>query len=59
MKNFEFDISIKAKSEGDAIEKLKAVSLIMEKLDTEILKKIAETVSHPAKLAMVKLKLGF
>lgn len=55
---FTFEIKVPAKSQEEAIKKLQAAAVLMEKLDISTLQKIAETVSNPIKLAAVKLKLG-
>ena len=58
MEIFEYDIAIKAKSPEEAFIKLTAASVIIDKLDTESLVKMSETVNNPIKLAAAKIKLG-
>ncbi len=57
MKPFQFEIKISAVNEKDAEAKLKAAIVLFNNLSTEELKKMAEVVSNPVKLAIVKSKL--
>lgn len=58
MKQFEFDITITAPTQSDAMEKMKALNAIGKHLSLSELKTLAETVKSPALLAIAKQKLG-
>lgn len=59
MKPFEFEISVKAESQQEAAEKISAAAVLMEKLTTRELKKLAEVVKNdPVKIAIAKKALG-
>ncbi len=57
MKSFEFEINIKADSEKDAEVKLKAIATILNKLTKDELIKVAEVISNPVQLGVIKQKL--
>ena len=57
MKKFEFDISIPAKTQQEATEKMKALVCILNSLTKEELLKVAQVVSNPIQLAVIKSKL--
>lgn len=58
MKKFEFDITITAPSQSDAVEKMKAINAIGKNLSLSELQALAKTVSSPTALAIAKEKLG-
>lgn len=59
MNKFNFEISIEAHSESEAIEKLKAASILMQKLKPLEIKKLAEVVKNdPVRTAFAKKALG-
>ncbi len=59
MNKYNFDISIEAATEQEAIEKLKAASALMQKLKINEIKKLAEVVKNdPVKTAFAKKALG-
>lgn len=57
MKNFEYDISIKAENQVQADAKMTALVTILNKLQTDELLKVAEVVKNPVQLALIKSKL--
>jgi hypothetical protein len=57
MKKFEYDISVSANSQAEADAKMKALITILNKLSTDELQKVAQVVSNPVQLAMIKTKL--
>ena len=57
MKPFEYDITVKANSQNEADKKMKALVIILNKLNTDELVKVSEVVSNPAQLALIKSKL--
>lgn len=57
MNKYEYDISVKANSQAEADQKMKAITCILNKLNAEELKKIAEVINNPTQLAVVKSKL--
>ena len=57
MRKFEYDISISANTQSEADAKMKALVTILNKLTTEELLKVAQVVSNPAQLAVIKAKL--
>lgn len=57
MKKFEYDISIMANAQAEADAKMKALVAILNKLSTEELLKVAQVVSNPSQLALIKGKL--
>ena len=57
MKKFEYSISIPANAEAEADEKMKAIVIIVNKLNAQELKKVAEVVSSPVQLSVIKSKL--
>jgi len=58
MRKFEYEISISSNTQAEADVKMKALVQIAGKLTAEELKKIAEVVSSPMQLALIKSKLG-
>ena len=59
MNKYNFDITIEASSEQEAIEKLKAASALMQKLKVNEIRKLAEVVKNdPVKTAFAKKALG-
>jgi hypothetical protein len=59
MTTYEFEISIKAASHEEAVSKLKSVSVVLAKLSTKELAKLADIVQNdPVKTAMAKKALG-
>jgi len=57
MKKFEFDISIPASTQVEATEKMKALVCILNSLTREELIKVAQVVSNPVQLSIIKAKL--
>ena len=57
MKKFEYDITVQADKQSEADQKMKALITILNKLNTEELIKVAEVVSNPMQLAIIKNKL--
>ncbi len=58
MKKFEFDITITAPTQKDAMEKMQALNTIGKHLTLSELQALAETVSSPNAFAIAKQKLG-
>lgn len=59
MTKYNFEVSIEAHSEPEAIEKLKAASTLMQKLKSVEIKKLADVVKNdPIKTAFAKKALG-
>ena len=59
MNSYNFEISIEASSEEEAILKLKSASILMQKLKANEIKKLAEVVKNdPVKTALAKSALG-
>lgn len=58
MKKFEYDIIIEAPTEAEADSKMKSLTTLSSKLNSNELKKLAEVVNNPIKLAIAKQKLG-
>ncbi len=58
MKQFEFEITITAPTEKDAIAKMNALQAIGKHLSLSELEALKNTVSSPAMLAIAKQKLG-
>ena len=59
MTKYTFEISIEAENEKDAIEKLKAASVLMQKLKAREISKLADVVKNdPLKTALAKKALG-
>jgi hypothetical protein len=59
MNKFSFDISIESNSQDEAIAKLKAASVLMQKLKANEITRLAEVVkSDPVKTAIAKKALG-
>lgn len=59
MNKHNYSISIPAKTEAEAAEKIKALSVLATKLTAKELLKLAHTVQHdPVKTAMAKAYLG-
>lgn len=58
MKKFEFEISITAPTQKDAVDKMKALNAIGKNLSLSDLQALAETVCDPVKLAYAKSQLG-
>jgi hypothetical protein len=57
MQKFEYDITVQAQNQSEADKKMKALVSILNKLNTEELIKVAEVVSNPMQLAIIKSKL--
>ena len=57
MQKFEYDITVQAQNQSEADKKMKALVSILNKLNTEELTKVAEVVSNPVQLAIIKSKL--
>lgn len=57
MQKFEYDITVQAQNQQEADKKMKALVSILNKLNTEELIKVAEVVSNPVQLAIIKSKL--
>lgn len=57
MQKFEYDITVQAQNQQEADKKMKALVSILNKLNTEELTKVAEVVSNPVQLAIIKSKL--
>jgi hypothetical protein len=57
MSKFSYDITISASSQAEADSKMKALIAILNKLSTEELLKVAQVVSNPTQLALIKSKL--
>ena len=54
-----FEISIEASSSEEAMEKLKAASVLIQKLKAQEIKKLADVVKNdPIKTALAKKALG-
>lgn len=58
MKKFEFEITITAPSEQDAVSKMKALNALGKHLTLSELQTLANTVSNPTALTIAKSKLG-
>lgn len=58
MKKFEYEISVPAETQAEADRKMKAIVKVAPKLSAEEWEKIAEVVSNPVQLALIKSKLG-
>ncbi len=58
MKKFEFEITISAPTEQDAVSKMKALNALGKHLSLSELQALANTVSSPTALAIAKSKLG-
>jgi hypothetical protein len=59
MEKFTYTLTITAKEKADAIEKLKALTILAGKLSVRELKKLAHVVQNdPVKTAMAKAYLG-
>lgn len=58
MRKFEYEISVPAETQGEADRKMKAIVKVVPKLTAEEWEKIAEVVSSPVQLALIKAKLG-
>ena len=57
MQKFEYDITVQAQTQSEADKKMKALVSILNKLNTDELIKVAEVVSNPVQLAIIKSKL--
>ncbi len=57
MKKFEYDLTIQANTQAEADQKMKALVTISNKLTSQELLKVAEVVSNPVQLALIKTKL--
>ena len=57
MKNFVYEITVPAETQQEADVKIKALVSIVQKLSAQELKKIAEVVSDPIQLGLIKMKL--
>ncbi|MCD6068911.1 MAG: hypothetical protein K0S33_3737 [Bacteroidetes bacterium] len=58
MKKFEFEITLSAPSEKDAIQKMNCLNALGSKLSLAELQALANTVNSPTALALAKQKLG-
>jgi hypothetical protein len=58
MKKFEFDITITAPTQKDAMEKMEALNTIGKHLTLSELQTLAETIKSPTLFAIAKQKLG-
>lgn len=59
MKKFHYDISIEAKHETDADQKMKALTILASKLSEKELSRLAHIVKHdPVKTSLAKKYLG-
>jgi hypothetical protein len=59
MNKYSFDISIEASSQDEALVKLKAASVLMQKLKPNEINRLAEVVKNdPLKTAIAKKALG-
>lgn len=58
MKKFEFDITITAPTQNDAVQKMQALNTIGKHLSLSELQTLAGVVSNPTALAQVKKQLG-
>jgi hypothetical protein len=59
MNKYSFDISIEASSQDEALVKLKAASVLMQKLKSNEINRLAEVVKNdPLKTAIAKKALG-
>ena len=59
MQKFHYDISIEAKSEGEANAKMNALTTLASKLSEKELTKLAHVIKHdPVKTALAKKYLG-
>lgn len=57
MNTFEYDITIQASNQNEAEQKMKSLITILNKLNAEELKKVADVVSNPVQLAIIKSKI--
>jgi hypothetical protein len=56
---YNFDISVQAESDKEAVEKLRCATVFMKKFTTKELKRFAEVIEkEPAKIAFAKKALG-
>lgn len=59
MNRYNYTITITAKTEAEAVEKMKALTVLASKLTSKELAKLAHIVQHdPVKTAMAKTYLG-
>ncbi|PZR19974.1 MAG: hypothetical protein DI538_30710 [Azospira oryzae] len=59
MNKFSFDVSVEANSQEEAMAKLKAASVLMQKLKPNEISRLAEVVKNdPIKTAIAKKALG-
>lgn len=59
MNKYSFDVSIEASSQEEALTKVKAASILMQKLKPNEISKLAEVVKNdPVKTAIAKKALG-
>lgn len=59
MNKFSYDVTIEANSQEDALIKLKAASVLMQKLKPKEITRLAEVVKNdPVKTAIAKKALG-
>ncbi len=58
MNAFKYNISVPANSAQEAAIKMKAISVILSRLNTEELSKIVQVLNNPAQLALIKSHLG-
>lgn len=56
MPKYKFDIIVSSDSTEDANEKIKAIQTILKHLKTDELKKVANVVSNPLQLSLIKAK---
>ncbi len=59
MQNFDYKISVSAKEEKEADQKIKAITTLLKKLSEKELSKLAHIVANdPVKTALAKRALG-
>jgi len=59
MQKYQYDITIEAKEESDADQKMAALTILASKLTVQELSKLAHIVKHdPVKTALAKKYLG-
>jgi hypothetical protein len=58
MNKFKYEIAIPGDKQSEAERKMKAIVKMIPKLSAEEWERIAEVVSNPVQLALIKVKLG-
>jgi hypothetical protein len=58
MNKYTFQITIETLSREEAVEKIKAAVIVMQKLNNKELHKLSEYVQDPAKMALAKTYFG-